>query len=199
MWRSCGIARPSTLNSYHQASFNHFDHFSHPESKASQRLVTLTVIWVWPRIQTEVCLWQQQYLTCQASKIYRHAKAPLQLLPLPAHRFYTVLDIGLYPEGTGMYLRASIDSRCLMCWRNRQHWRFSPAVSLTSWSLLRSLPTAGLSLGLAYGRTFWVYSAILIIAQCLIILVLDSLTSFDHREWLWRPYLSRVRCTKCLW
>lgn len=130
MWRSCGIARPSTLNSYRQASFNHFDHFSHPESKASQRLVTLTVIWVWQRIQTEVCLWQQQYLTCQASKIYRHAKAPLQLLPLPAHRFYTVLDIGLYPEGTGMYLRASIDSRCLMCWRNRQHWRFSPAVSL---------------------------------------------------------------------
>lgn len=107
---STGGARPFIPSSHRRTVFDHFHNLSHPGVKATQRLLTRMV--VWPRIRADARSWVQHCLACQASKVHRHVKAPLQPFPLPRCRFQTVhVDIlGPWPPSRGhRYVLTCID------------------------------------------------------------------------------------------
>ena len=61
--------------------FNNLHSLSHPNIRATQRL--LTTRYVWPSINTDVCKWTRSCADCQQSKIHRHDVSP------PSHTFAT--------------------------------------------------------------------------------------------------------------
>ena len=88
--------------------FNKLHSLSHPDVRATERLVTSQ--YVWPNIKTDVRRWAQSCLQCQRSKIERHTITPLAMFSTPDARFDMVHVhlVGPLPPSRGFTYLASI-------------------------------------------------------------------------------------------
>ena len=75
------VVRPQLLRKIHDT----FHNFSHPDWKATCRLVRSR--YFWPTLKQNIKKWASECLACQAAKINRHMKRPLGKLPCPTKRF----------------------------------------------------------------------------------------------------------------
>ena len=83
---------------------------SHPEVKATVKLVSDK--FVWHGMRKQVSRWVKEYHDCQISKVQKHTKTPLEHFFVPEKRFsYMNIDIvGSFPFSPGFtYLLTIID------------------------------------------------------------------------------------------
>ena len=98
---------PSTLR---RQVFDSLHSLSHPSIKATAKLISQR--FVWPSIQKDCRPWAKACLSCQRSKVSRHAFTPVGNFPLPSARFAHIhIDlIGPLPASTGFqYCLTAID------------------------------------------------------------------------------------------
>ncbi len=89
---STGKPRPVVPVSWRRTVFDSLHSLSHPEIRATQRLITTR--YVWPSINTDVRRWTRSCLQCQRSKVQRHTITPITRFKVPDERFDKVhIDI----------------------------------------------------------------------------------------------------------
>ena len=96
--------------SFRRSVFDALHSLSHSGPKPSTRAITLR--FVWPGLKRDVRTWCRECHPCQAAKISRHIKAPLQSFDSPSRRFGSLhLDlVGPLPPSEGMiYLLTIVD------------------------------------------------------------------------------------------
>ena len=83
-----GKPRPLVPESFRRQVFDVVHNLSHPGIRGSQKLISER--FVWPRMKADVKRFARCCQPCQASKIQRHNRAPLQKFELPSRRFQHV-------------------------------------------------------------------------------------------------------------
>ena len=98
---STGLPRPYVPSELCHTVFNTFHSLSHPDIRATQRLITAR--YVWPNINSDIRKWAQSCLKCQQSKVQRHTVTPLGTFATPDARFDNIhIDIvGPLPPSNG--------------------------------------------------------------------------------------------------
>ena len=112
---STGTPCPYIPLKFQRTIFNSLHSLSHPEIRATQRLVTAR--YVWPKISQDVRRWTRSCLQCQHSKVQRLTVSPLSTFATPDAHFDQVhVDIvGPLPPSKGYtYLLTAIDR--FTCW-----------------------------------------------------------------------------------
>ena len=107
---SSGSPRPLIPKVLRQKLFLSLHGISHPDVRASQRLLSSRI--VWPGLATDVGLWMRSCLICQQSKVQTHVCSPVPGIPVPGRRFSNVhLDlVGPLPSSQGFcYILTMID------------------------------------------------------------------------------------------
>ena len=123
---SQGKFRPIIPKSFRKEVFDVLHSLSHPGIKASQRLVGDR--FVWPGMKKDVKEFVTCCHACQASKIQKHNRAPLQKFDLPSERFQHVhVDlVGKLPMSGGFsYLLTVVD-------RYTRHMECVPLADITA-------------------------------------------------------------------
>ena len=107
---SCGPARPYIPQPFRRQVFDHYHALNHPGILGTHRLVNRRA--VWPGMRKDLREWVRTCLACQAAKVHRHTRTPLQAIPTPTHRFHTIhVDlVGPLPPSRGhRYLLTCVD------------------------------------------------------------------------------------------
>ena len=102
--------RPIVPPGYRRHVFDLLHGLSLPSSRASKELICSR--YVWHGMKKEITHWCNECLSCQASKIQRHYRAPVEAIPVPPRRFTHVhVDIvGPLPTSRGYtYLLTILD------------------------------------------------------------------------------------------
>ena len=102
--------RPIVPPGYRRHVFDLIHGLSHPSSRASKELICSR--YVWHGMKKDITHWCNECLSCQASKIQRHYRAPVEAIPVPPRRFTHVrVDIvGPLPTSRGYtYLLTILD------------------------------------------------------------------------------------------
>ena len=102
--------RPIVPPGYRRHVFDLLHGLSHPSSRASKELICSR--YVWHGMKKDITHWCNECLSCQASKIQRHYRAPVEAIPVPPRRFTHVhVDIvGPLPTSRGYtYLLTILD------------------------------------------------------------------------------------------
>ena len=102
--------RPIVRPGYRRHVFDLLHGLSHPSSRASKELICSR--YVWHGMKKDITHWCNECLSCQASKIQRHYRAPVEAIPVPPRRFTHVhVDIvGPLPTSRGYtYLLTILD------------------------------------------------------------------------------------------
>ena len=102
--------RPIVPPGYRRHVFDLLHGLSHPSSRASKELICSC--YVWHGMKKDITHWCNECLSCQASKIQRHYRAPVEAIPVPPRRFTHVhVDIvGPLPTSRGYtYLLTILD------------------------------------------------------------------------------------------
>ena len=82
---STGTFRPLVPASLRRAVFDVLHNSSHPEMRATRRLISSR--FVWPGLSKQVSAWAREGLSCQRAKMYRHIHLQAAPIPLPRRRF----------------------------------------------------------------------------------------------------------------
>lgn len=107
---STGRPRPIVPPDFRRAVFEAIHNLSHPGVKATVKLVAER--FVWHGLRRQIGTWVKECHECQASKIQKHNRAPLETFTVPDKRFSHInIDIvGPLPESRGhRYLLTIID------------------------------------------------------------------------------------------
>ena len=108
---SQGRLRPVIPKSMRFAVFRHFHSTSHPGVRAGIKLISRLVVWY--DMRRDITRWTRECQQCARSKVYRHTKAPLQIvMPPPKGRFtHIYVDLtGPLPSSKGYtYIMVIID------------------------------------------------------------------------------------------
>ena len=108
---SQGRLRPVIPKSMRFAVFRHFHSTSHPGVRAGIKLISRLVVWY--DMRRDITRWTRECQQCARSKVYRHSKAPLQIvMPPPKGRFtHIYVDLtGPLPSSKGYtYIMVIID------------------------------------------------------------------------------------------
>ena len=107
---SSGSPRPLVPVDFHRPVFEELHSLSHPGAHPTTRLAASR--YVWPGLLKDVREWCRQCHRCQSSKISRHVRAPVTVLPPAVRRFGSVhLDIvgPLPPSEDHRYLLTMVD------------------------------------------------------------------------------------------
>ena len=107
---SCGPARPYIPRQFRQQLFSHYHSLNHPGIIGTHRIISRRA--VWPGMRRDIKEWTRTCLPCQAAKVTRHTRTPLQPIPTPTDRFHTVhIDlVGPLPPSRGhRYLLTCVD------------------------------------------------------------------------------------------
>jgi len=98
---STPCARPIVPKEWRKPIFDMLHGMSHPGIKGSRKIVSK--YFVWHGINKDVGNWAKTCLQCQASKIHRHIKSPLETFAQPDRRFSDIhIDIvGPFPVSQG--------------------------------------------------------------------------------------------------
>ncbi|XP_026313795.1 uncharacterized protein LOC113225643 [Hyposmocoma kahamanoa] len=80
--------QPYVTPEFRRAIFNKLHNLSHPESRATTRLVADR--YVWPSINKDYRSWSRVCQACQRSKVTRHNSAPLGNFDTPSGRFILI-------------------------------------------------------------------------------------------------------------
>lgn len=107
---STGVSRPWVPKTFRRTIFDALHSLSHPEIRATQRLVTQQ--FVWPSVNADVRKWARSCLQCQRAKVHRHVSSPPATIATPDARFSQVhIDLvgPLPPSGSSVYLLTCID------------------------------------------------------------------------------------------
>ena len=102
--------RPIVPPGHRRHVFDLLHGLSHPSSRASKELICSR--YVWHGMKKDITHWCNECLSCQASKIQRHYRAPVEAIPVPPRRFTHVhVDIvGPLPTSRGYtYLLTILD------------------------------------------------------------------------------------------
>ena len=102
--------RPIVPPGYRRHVFDLLHGLSHPSSRASKQLICSR--YVWHGMKKDITHWCNECSSCQASKIQRHYRAPVEAIPVPPRRFTHVqVDIvGPFPTSRGYtYLLTILD------------------------------------------------------------------------------------------
>ena len=82
---SSGSARVLLPVQFLGDAFDSVHGLSHPSVRAPRRL--LSSRFPWPLMNSDISNWAKDCLPCQAAKVLRHQRTPLQSIPVPARRF----------------------------------------------------------------------------------------------------------------
>lgn len=107
---STGKSRPYVPFGMRQEIIRHFHAISHAGIRATRRLVTER--FVWPQVNKDIREFVSTCHSCQASKIHRHTRAPLQSFDLPPARFRHIhVDLvgPLPPSDENKYVLTIVD------------------------------------------------------------------------------------------
>lgn len=107
---STGRPRPIVPPEFRRPVFDVIHNLSHPGVKATVKLIAEK--FVWHGLRRQIGTWVKECHVCQASKIHRHSRAPLETFTVPDKRFSHInIDIvGPLPESCGhRYLLTIID------------------------------------------------------------------------------------------
>ena len=102
--------RPIVPPGYRRHVFDLLHGLSHPSSRASKELICSR--YVWHGMKKDITHWCNECLSCQASKIQRHYRAPVEAIPVPPRRFthVHVVIVGPLPTSRGYtYLLTILD------------------------------------------------------------------------------------------
>ena len=89
---STGVFRPLVPPRFRRSVFQTLHFLSHPGARPSIKLVSARFIW--PSLKKDVREWCRTCHQCQASKVSRHVRAPVSLMPPAERRFGSLhLDI----------------------------------------------------------------------------------------------------------
>ena len=105
-----GRPRPFVPASLRKKIFLTLHSTGHPSIRSTKRIISDR--YIWPGLAKDVTTWTRACLDCQASKINRHTKAPVNVIPNPKRRFSCIhVDIvGPLPVSSGFrYLFTIID------------------------------------------------------------------------------------------
>lgn len=90
--------------------FNAVHGLAHPAGNTTLRIVARA--YIWEGMNKDIKEWARQCVKCQASKVAKHTRAPIQTIPVPKDRFQHIhVDIvGPFPEAQGCrYILTAID------------------------------------------------------------------------------------------
>ena len=107
---STGKPRPVVPAGWRRTVFDAIHGLAHTGTRPTQKAVSQR--FVWHSMKKDIACWCKTCHDCQASKINRHTRAPLQNRPLPDRRFGSIhVDlVGPLPESEGMkYLFTVVD------------------------------------------------------------------------------------------
>ena len=98
---STGHPRPIVPPAFRRQVFDLVHSLSHPGRKATVRLISQR--FVWHGLRKEVSKWAKECTDCQASKVQKHTKAPIEKISVPEKRFSHVhVDlVGPLPPSQG--------------------------------------------------------------------------------------------------
>jgi cleavage and polyadenylation specificity factor subunit 1 len=98
---SQGTPRPIVPPTFRRKVFDLMHNLAHPGVKSTQSLISRS--FVWHRMKADIASWCRTCISCQSSKIHRHARAPVQPIPIPDRPFSHVhVDIvGPLPTSHG--------------------------------------------------------------------------------------------------
>ena len=82
---STGRPRPVVPLEFRRAIFDLVHGLSHPSKRTTQKLVSAK--YVWHGLKKDITKWASECLDCQASKVHKHVRAPLETFTVPARRF----------------------------------------------------------------------------------------------------------------
>ena len=82
---SSGSARVLLPVQFRRDAFDSVHGLAHPSVRATRRL--LSSRFLWPAMNADISTWAKDCLPCQAAKVLRHQRTPLQSIPVPARRF----------------------------------------------------------------------------------------------------------------
>ena len=102
--------RPVIPPGFRRKVFDLIHNLAHPSARITKDLICRR--FVWHRMKTDITRWCRECLHCQASKIHRHYRAPIDTIPVPPRRFTHVhVDLvgPLPPSGGCTYLLTVID------------------------------------------------------------------------------------------
>jgi cleavage and polyadenylation specificity factor subunit 1 len=107
---SQGHPRPIIPPGFRRHIFDLIHGLSHPGTRTTRTLISSR--FVWHRMNADVNRWCRECIPCQTSKVHRHARAPVESIPIPSRRFTHVhVDlVGPLPSSAGYtYLLTVID------------------------------------------------------------------------------------------
>ena len=107
---STGQPRPIVPVGWRRKVFDLVHNLSHPSIRATRQLMADK--FVWHGLRKQVGLWAKACIPCQASKVQRHVRAPLQTFQVPHRRFDHIhVDlVGPLPPTNGFtYLLTVVD------------------------------------------------------------------------------------------
>ena len=107
---SCGPARPYIPQQHRRQVFTHYHSLNHPGILGTHRIISKRA--TWPGMRKDIKEWTRSCLSCQAAKVTRHTRTPVQPIPTPTDRFHTVhVDlVGPLPASRGhRYLLTCVD------------------------------------------------------------------------------------------
>ena len=82
---STGVPRPIVPTSWRRRVFDSVHNLAHPGIRATKKLVSSK--FVWKGLAKDVTEWARTCIACQASKVNKHIKAPLEHIDIPEKRF----------------------------------------------------------------------------------------------------------------